>query len=126
MGNCMVEKLIDNKYNFENAELAFAYMKDSVGKIFPEFVLIDSNFSLSSNSYFSKFGFFYLKYQRNNIEFKLECEKGVLLHEINISNSIIKLHSFDDRMNEVLACSEKNIQFTLSVLKRFIEEQNLI
>lgn len=122
MENRMVEKLIDNKYDFENAELAFVFMKENIEICFPDFFIIDSSFSLSSNGSYSRFGFFYFVYHRNDIEFKLECERGVLLHEIKINDSVSRLHSYEHRMKDVLACSKKNIVFTLSVLKRWIDE----
>jgi|SRR6218665_1195585 len=121
MESDMVNRLINNKIDFKDAEDAFSFAKEKMNVFFPNFRLIDSDFSLSCYGYISRFGFFYLKYKYAFIEFKLECERGVLHHEIKINESYSKLHSFDSRMNDVLAFSSKNVIFTLSVLKQFLD-----
>ncbi|WP_367914950.1 hypothetical protein [Leadbetterella sp. DM7] len=71
----------------------------------------------------NKFGFFAIWILYKKIEFKICCERGILHYKLEVDNTEIGLHHFDEKMNDVLAFSKENIEYTLNVIKRYINEK---
>lgn len=121
MESDMVNRLINNRIDFQDANEAFQYLKDTLKLDYPSFIITSESFNAVS---VSKFGLFEIWLEYNGVQFKIGCERGVLLHQVNKGKEELRLHHFDKGMNDVLAFSRKNIQYTISVFKRFVEEQS--
>lgn len=108
----MVDDLIDNSFPLDNdkaLDLIKAFFKTEL-----------SNFKLieffNKGSYYG----FGIKYKLKNIKINLGSPRGGLEYEIFIDGKQYSLFSYDERLKGVYTCSEKNLRFTLSVLKQFL------
>jgi len=111
--------MVNNIYNFRNGEEAFSYLINLVDSKFSEFTVTKKT---EVDIQKSKFGFFAIWLLYKEIEFKIVCERGELHYELKFDNVEIGLHHFDEEMNEVLAFSKENLDCTLSVFKRFVDQ----
>ncbi|MCA0365325.1 MAG: hypothetical protein LCH67_14885 [Bacteroidetes bacterium] len=74
----------------------------------------------------SKFGYFDIGILYKNAKLNIKCERGVLHYECKIDKEKIGLHHFDEGMNNVLAFSKENLEYTLSVFKRYVSSVQII
>lgn len=112
----MVEKLINNIFDFESAEQGLAFLKQAIEEMFPKFSLTNT---YNNGSYYG----FGVDFTYENILVKFYCERNALGHLIIMDGNPFTLYQFDDQLRDVLGFSKKNIFFILSVLKRFLDEK---
>lgn len=108
----MVDNLIDNRFPLDN-DKALDLIKVFFKTELPKFELIEF---FNKGSYYG----FCIKYKLKNIEISLGSPRGGLEYEIFIDGKQYSLFSYDERLKEVYTCSEKNLRFTLSILKQFL------
>ena len=116
MESRMVEKPINNIYDFESPEQGLAFLKQAIEEMFPKFSLTNT---YNNGSYYG----YGVDYTYENILIKFYCERNALGHLIIIDSKPFTLYQFDELMKDVLGFSKKNILFTLSVLKRFLDKK---
>lgn len=112
--------MVNNVYDFKNGLEAQNYLKQLLVLQFPEFKVIKIS---EVDILTSKFGYFDISLLYKDVHFKIKCERGVLHYNCEIDNQKIGLHHFDQEMNDVLAFSKTNLEYTLSVFKRFVDSQ---
>lgn len=116
----MESNMVNNTYNFRDGEEAFSYLINLIAEKFSEFIVTKKT---DIDMQKSKFGFFAIWILYKKIEFKICCERGILHYKLEVDNTEIGLHHFDEKMNDVLAFSKENIEYTLNVIKRYINEK---
>lgn len=107
-----IDNLFDNKY-IMNFNAALNLIKSFFTSNLPSFKLI--------NEYNKSTGYWGIKYCYNEILVSISCDKGGLEKVIIIDGKEFPLWQFDRRMVNVETASEKNIIFTLNVIKRFFD-----
>lgn len=118
MESCMVR----NVYNFKNGIEAYNYLIQLLDYKFPDFEVIKTS---EVDILRSKFGYFDVYILYKNAKFIIRCERGVLHYECEFDNQKIGLHHFNQGMNDVLAFSKENLEYTLLVFKRYVDEKSL-
>lgn len=108
----MVNSLIDNQFPIDN-DKALNLIKDFFNRELTHFSLIES---YNKGNYYG----FGIKYKYKNIEINLYSPKGGLDYEIFVDDKQYPLSNHDERLKEIYVCSEKNLKYTLSVFKQFI------
>lgn len=115
----MVNFVADNKTSLENKE-ALLKIKKFFYEELPNFELSEE---FDSESNYNGFRIQYVN--KGNIIVLSSSWRG-MEHEILINDKVFSLLNFEPQMREILSCSITNLNFTLVVLKRFIDEQNTI
>lgn len=108
----MVDNLIDNTFALENGK-AIVLIKDFFKKELPSFEMINL---FDKGSYYG----FRVEYKSKNIDLIFSGSNRGLEYEIFIDKKQYSLLNYDEKMKDVYACSEKNLKYTFSVLKRFL------
>jgi len=110
MESSMVENYYDNE-RFMNSFEAISLIQDFFQKKLPEFEL--------KNKYNDPRGYWGIEYKKTESIVKLESARGIFEPSIHISGTRYSLSQLDKRMKEIKTSSEKNILFTLTLIKRF-------
>lgn len=119
MENSMVNFVVDNKTPLENKD-ALLQIKNFFCRELPYFELSEE-FDGDNN-----YNGFRIQYEKKEGIIVLSSSWRGMEHEIVIDGKVFSLLNFEPQMRDILSCSETNLNFTLSVLKRFIDEQSLI
>ena len=114
--------MVVNVYNFKNGIEAYNYLIQLLNFKFPDFEVIKTS---EVDMLRSKFGYFDVSILYKDAKFIIRCERGELHYECEFDNQKIGLHHFDQEMNDVLAFSKENLEYTLLVFKRYLDEKGL-
>ena len=111
----MENNILDNSFPLES--------KKSLTLIKSFFEAELPDFKLTSVDDGDKYNGFNIKYESSNTQVKFTNPRGGLDYDLFIDGKQYSLAKYDERMKEVYVCSEKNLKFTLSILKKFITKK---
>ncbi|MEO6720795.1 MAG: hypothetical protein ABIN67_10520 [Ferruginibacter sp.] len=103
--------LFDNRYVMDFDE-ALHLVKYFFGKELPLFAI--------QEEYNKNNGYWGARYLHSGQSVFIGGDRGYLATKISVHDKTVSLSDFDPLMNEVKVASEKNIRFTLEVIKRYI------
>lgn len=106
------DQLFDNKYGMPFDE-AISLIKSYFALEFPIFNLVAE--------YNESAGYWGLKYNYDGMTVFISCGRGMLETQLLKNEKEISLLEFDERMKNIKVASEKNIRFTLSVIKNYLK-----
>lgn len=107
-----VDEMFENRYGVSSDE-AIALIATFFASEFPEF---SQQKKVNHGAYFS------LSYYHGNTEINLGSGRLQFEHSVKMDGKEYPLREFDERMDNVIVTSKKNILFTLDVLKRFLRK----
>ena len=112
MESNQIDHLFDNQIGMD-FQAALDLIKFFFNKELPFFKLVDE--------YKESTGYWGIKYSYSDNAIFIGCERGYLYTRPIISNNECSLLQFDERMQNVEVASEKNIRFTLDVIKNLLK-----
>ncbi len=107
-----VNDLFENKWGMM-PEDAIDFIKSYFAEQLQHFTLIDE-YNLIN-------GYWGVEYVFREIKITIKCDRGFLDKWIFVNGNKVSLIDFEPLMENAKMGSEKNISFTLNVLKRYIE-----
>lgn len=114
----MVNFIADNKSSLESSN-ALHRVKNFFNAKLVNFNLI------SEVDYGNQYDGFCIVYNNGKINVTFRSSWQGLDYEILMNGATIMLSDFDSEFRNIIACSESNLDFTLSVFKRFVDEKSI-
>jgi len=111
-GKDKINDLFENKW-LMMSEDAIAFIKSYFVEYLQHFSLIEE--------YNLKSGYWGVKYLFNGISITIKCDRGFFDTLIFVNDNKVSLTDFEPLMENAKMGSEKNIRFTMGVIKRYIE-----